>query len=288
MNMWHNWGQWGSFSWNFMETNEKEILSFQKDWSHKCVFEDITGHLCHHLGKNLAEKTKPIMRKNSQEVEEGYWLQQWSHDILWISHEHKPVNSQRGSTMCNLKSADWHRKPGNAGDLQGLQAQVLPCTSDWKMELRLRNSLALVFQMSLWSLFHWTHVPGSSEPLCLIQPGPSAWTVFLPRLHLANCSSTFKRNGGSAVWSLPCPWPVNWSPLSSCHLRTLTTLPRQPCKLLHTICLLRGPWALWGKAPWMVHLWSPRACMCSILMRGKREVIKNWEAVEGEKKIHEY
>lgn len=63
MSMWHNWGQWGSFSWNFMETNEKEILSFQKDWSHKCVFEDITGHLCHHLGKNLAEKTKPIMRK---------------------------------------------------------------------------------------------------------------------------------------------------------------------------------------------------------------------------------
>lgn len=146
-------------------------------------------------------------------------------------------------------------------------------TSDWKMELWLRNSLASVFQMCLWSLFHWTHVPGSSETLCLIQPGPSAWKVFLPLLHLANCSSTFKRNGGSSVWSLPCPWPVNWSRLSSCHLRTLTTLPRQPCKLLHTICLPRGPWALWGKAPWMVHLWSPRACMCSILMRGKGEVI---------------
>ena len=85
-------------------------------------------------------------------------------------------------------------------------------------------------------LFYWTHVPGSFEPLCLLQAGPSAGRVFVPLLHFANCSSAFKPNGCSSVWSLPFPLPMNWSLFSSCQSRTLTVLPRQPHKLFDPIC----------------------------------------------------
>lgn len=60
--------------------------------------------------------------------------------------------------------------------------------------------------------------------------------VFVPLLYLANCSSAFKPNGCSSVWSLPFPLPMNWSLFSSCQLRTLTVLPRQPHKLFDPIC----------------------------------------------------
>ena len=154
------------------------------------------------------------------------------------------------------------------------------------MELGLRNSLALVSRCLCDHLFHWTHVPGSFEPLCLLQAGPSAGRVFAPVLYLAKCSSAVKPNGCSSVWSLLFPLPMNRSLFSSCHLRTLTVLPRQPHKLFDPITST-GPWVPLKQVPWMVHFWFARACACSTSIRGKRNCLKCRKLYK-RKRIHKY
>lgn len=137
-------------------------------------------------------------------------------------------------------------------------------------------------------LFYWIHVPGNFESLWLLQAGPSAGRVFVPLLHLANCSLASKPNGCSSVWSLPFPLPMKWSPISSCHLRTLTALPRQPHKLFDPPSVSpTEPWAPLEQVPWTAHFWFPRACTCSTLLWGKKNCLKCRKLYK-RKGIHRY
>lgn len=66
MGMWHSWSQWDSFSGSSWKLMRKEHCLSEEVTSSMCL-EDISGHLCRLL-ENLPEETKPIKRKNSQEI----------------------------------------------------------------------------------------------------------------------------------------------------------------------------------------------------------------------------